>query len=129
MAQVKIYGRRDRLQAVRSQLSDTIHGCLVSAFGLPPEKRFQRFFALDDGDFIYPEDRSERYTIIEIVMFEGRSAAAKKELIHSLFAALEKDLSIPPQDVEIVMIESPRANWGIRGKPGDELALNYKVDV
>lgn len=129
MAQVKVYGRTAHLEAVKAQLSESIHACLVAAFGLPVEKRFQRFFALDGDDFIYPNDRSERYTIIEIVLFEGRSTAAKKRLIELLFATLDAGVGIPPQDVEIVMIESPRVNWGIRGKPGDELTLPYDVDV
>jgi phenylpyruvate tautomerase PptA (4-oxalocrotonate tautomerase family) len=33
-----------------------------------------------------------------------------------------------PQDVEITIHESPKENWGIRGKPGDELSLSYKVE-
>ena len=129
MAQVKIYGRRAHLDRVRDRLSAAIQACLVAAFGLPPEKRFQRFIALDDGDFIYPADRSDQYTIIEIVMFDGRSPAAKKQLITLLFERLQADAGIAPNDVEIVMLEAPRANWGIRGKPGDELTLTYTVEV
>lgn len=129
MAQIKIYGRRDHLHSRRRQLSDAIHACLTAEIGLPEEKRFQRFIALEVDDFVYPADRSERYTIIEISMFEGRSAEAKKGLIRALFAKLEEACGIAPQDVEITIFETPRANWGIRGQPGDELGLNYKVDV
>jgi 4-oxalocrotonate tautomerase family enzyme len=106
-----------------------IHGCLVSALQLPTEKRFQRFFPLDAADFVYPADRSEQYTIIEISMFEGRSVEAKKELIRSLYSQLSAELNIQPQDVEITIFETPRHNWGIRGLPGDELGLGYKVEV
>lgn len=28
----------------------------------------------------------------------------------------------------IVLIETPRHDWGIRGMPGDELNLNYTVE-
>ncbi|MFZ5900336.1 hypothetical protein ACUM6F_03305 [Desulforudis sp. DRI-14] len=38
-------------------------------------------------------------------------------------------VGIAPQDLEITIFETPQGNWGIRGKPGDELALNYKVQV
>ena len=31
--------------------------------------------------------------------------------------------------VEITIYETPRGNWGIRGVPGDELMLGYKVEV
>jgi hypothetical protein len=37
--------------------------------------------------------------------------------------------SLKADDLEITIFETPRANWGIRGKPGDELALGYRVDV
>lgn len=36
---------------------------------------------------------------------------------------------ISVNDVEITIFETPKENWGIRGLPGDELALNYKVEV
>jgi phenylpyruvate tautomerase PptA (4-oxalocrotonate tautomerase family) len=129
LAQVKIYGLKTHLEPIKERLSDTIHDCLMSALQLPVEKRFQRFFLLGAGDFVYPPDRSEQYTIIEISMFEGRSVEAKKELIRTLFRRLETEFGISPQDVEITIFETPRHNWGIRGVPGDELGLTYKVEV
>src|SRR5438045_3902220 len=101
MAQVKIYGLREHLAPIKGTLSDVIHACTVEALQLPVEKRFHRFFLLDPSDYLFPADRSERYTIIEISMFEGRSAETKKQLIRLLFAQLHKELRIPPQDVEI----------------------------
>ncbi len=129
MAQIKIYGRHDHIGEIRSVLSDAIHACAVEALGLPEDKRFHRFIALDAGDFIHPADRSERYTIIEISMFEGRTIAAKKRLIRLLFERLESACGIAPQDVEITIFETPRHNWGIRGMPADELTLGYTVET
>ena len=80
-------------------------------------------------DFYYPPDRSEQYVIIEIVMFEGRSVEAKKRLIGLLFEQIREQLGIPANDVEIVMFDLPKHNWGIRGLPGDELTLSYKTDL
>jgi phenylpyruvate tautomerase PptA (4-oxalocrotonate tautomerase family) len=62
-------------------------------------------------------------------MFEGRSEEAKKQLIRLLFTRLQAEVGIAPQDVEVTIFETPRQNWGIRGQTGDELALNYRVDV
>ena len=62
-------------------------------------------------------------------MFEGRSAEAKRNLIKALFISIQQNCGIEPQDVEITIFETPKANWGIRGMPGDELTLNYKVNV
>src|ERR1700749_1471333 len=101
MAQIKIYGLKDHLGPVKEKFSDVLHACAVEALQLPAEKRFHRFFLLDPTDFFFPSDRRSRYTIIEISMFEGRSVEAKKQLIRLLFARLQEELLIPPQDVEI----------------------------
>lgn len=129
MSQIKIYGQKSHIEQHRQVLSDTIHACVVEALAYPPDKRFHRFIPLEPENFIYPADRSERYTIIEISMFEGRSAEAKKGLIRLLFARLAAEADIAPNDVEITIFETPRHNWGIRGLPGDELGLNYRVEV
>lgn len=96
MAQIKIYGRRDFLAERKRAISDTLHSCAVAGLGLPADKRFHRFIALEAEDFIHPTDRTE--------------------------------LGISPQDVEITIHESPKENWGIRGKLGHELVLNYQVE-
>ena len=128
MAQILIYSHRENLAGRKKSISDVLHGCVTSALGLPQDKRFHRFISLEQDDFVHPADRSSQYTILEISMFEGRSGETKKLLIKSLFSRFEHDLGIAPQDLEITIQETPKANWGIRGKPGDELALSYKVE-
>lgn len=128
MSQVRIYGHREPLATRRKAISDAVHACLMDALGLPETKRFQRFFPMDAEDFVHPADRSEAYTIIELSMFSGRSSEAKRRLIRLLFERLE-GIGIAPRDVEITIFESPAADWGIRGRCGDELALDYDVKV
>jgi phenylpyruvate tautomerase PptA (4-oxalocrotonate tautomerase family) len=129
MAQIKIYGLRDHLAPLRDRLSDAIHACVVEALEYPPDKRAHRFFLLDREDLRAPAGRTERYTIIEVSLFEGRSVEAKKRLFRLLFERLERECGITPLDVEVTLTETPRHNWGIRGLPGDELALDYRVGV
>lgn len=129
MAQIKIYARRSLLEEGRPLISQAIHAAVVSALQCPPDKKFHRFFPMDDSDFIHPTDRSERYTIIEVSMFEGRSEATKRGLIQALFDNLKHMASIKPQDVEITLFETPRVHWGIRGMNGEDLALGYAVKV
>jgi len=129
MAQVKVYGLLQHLLPVRAALSDAIHAAVVAAFAYPVEKRFHRFLHLEPGDFVFPADRTERYTIIEISVFEGRSVEAKKALIRDLYARIPAAAGIAPQDIEITIVETPRHAWGIRGMPGDEVGLGYKVEV
>jgi phenylpyruvate tautomerase PptA (4-oxalocrotonate tautomerase family) len=129
MAQVKIFGLRRSLQNSRAAISQAIHLSVMEALEYPAEKKFHRFIALDEEDFIYPKDRSERYIIIEISIFEGRSIEAKKMLIRLLYERIPQLSGISAQDIEITIFETPRHSWGIRGMPGDEVGLNYKVEV
>jgi phenylpyruvate tautomerase PptA (4-oxalocrotonate tautomerase family) len=129
MSQIKIFGLRSSLSPAIRQISDVIHSCVVDALQYPQDKRAHRFFPLERDEFYYPPGRSERYTIIEFSMFEGRTVEAKKKLIRLLFERFESVLGIGPNDVEITIFETPMHNWGFRGLPGDEHALNYKVNI
>ncbi|MBV1871060.1 MAG: tautomerase family protein [Gammaproteobacteria bacterium] len=129
MAQIKIYGLKSNLDENKLAISASIHDAVMSALEYPPEKKFHRFISLEPSEFIYPSDRSEKYIIVEISMFEGRSIEAKKNLIKGIYSNINKQTDITSQDIEITIFETPKANWGIRGLPGDELALGYKVEV
>ncbi len=127
MAQVKIYGNRSVWGARRAEMSDAIHAALVGAWQLPDSKRFHRFVLLDDGDLVAP--RSPAYLVVEIIAFPGRSPEAKRALIRAMYDDVAPALGLDADDLELVIIESPRENWGIRGQAGDELALTYRVEV
>lgn len=129
MGQIKIYGVKDRLNPIKETLSNIIHSCMVEALEYPADKKFHRIFPMDQEDFYFASERTEAYTIIEISMFEGRTVETKKKLLKLLFHRINSELSISPQDVEVTIFETPKHNWGIRGLPGDELKLSYKVNV
>ncbi|MEB7641995.1 tautomerase family protein [Acinetobacter pittii] len=129
MSQVKIYANEQTIMQYRELLSHAIHQALIEELKYPVEKRFQRFISLKPGNFIYPSDRSQHYIIIELSMFAGRSPATKKQLIQTLFRNIHEQCRISPQDIEITIFETPKENWGIRGKNADELLLNYQVNV
>lgn len=128
MAQFKVYGRDDVLRPLRTPLSDTLHAAAVDVLGLPESKRFHRFFPMTAEDFPTPDGRSERYTIIEVLMFAGRTTATKKAFYQRLYRDFADQLGIEPTDLEITVVETPRHDWGIRGQAGDELALTYRVE-
>jgi hypothetical protein len=129
MAQIKIFGLRQTLEPIKHDLSDVIHSCIVEALSFPTDKRFHRFFLMDESDFYYAQDRSTRYLILEISMFEGRSVEVKKRLFNFLYQRIGAKFGIAANDLEITIFETPKHNWGIRGKPGDELALDYSVEI
>jgi hypothetical protein len=128
VVQAKIYGLKEYLEPIKPQLFDVIHSCIMEALQYPADKRCHRFFALEKADFFYPVGRTERYTIIEFSMIEGRTVAAKKQLIRLMFERAQS-LGISTQDLEMTIFETPKHNWGFRGLPGDEHDLNYKIEV
>lgn len=76
-----------------------------------------------------PSGRSRSYTIIEINMILGRTKETKKNLIKMLFDRFKSELEIEPMDLEVQILESEACNWGFRGMNGDEIKLNYSVNV
>ena len=129
MAQIKVYGIDTHLNSIKEQLSDVIHSCVVEALEFPEDKRFHRFFPMKKEDVFYPNSRSRAYTIIEIMMIEGRTVETKKRLIRLLFERIRKELGIQAVDIEIVIQEAPSYQFGFRGMTGDEMLLDYKVEI
>jgi len=129
MAHIKIFGNKKFLQGKKEKISEEIHKAVVMAFQYPKDKKFHRYFDMEEENFIYPKDRSEKYLIIEISIFEGRSNEAKRTLIREIYKNLKNSWGIEGIDIEITISETPKVNWGIRGLVGDELELNYKVEV
>jgi len=129
MAQVKIYGLKESIKGRQEFFSQVIHQTIVKTLLLPKEKRFHRYILLEREDFIFPDDKTDNYMIIEILMMSGRKSETKKQLIKALFDNIERQLSIAKNDIEICIIESDASNWGFRGMSGDEIKLNYPVSV
>lgn len=127
---IVVYGIKEKLNPIKSKLSDVIHGCMQSVLGMPEDKRAHRFVPLERDDFYYPGGRSDAYTVIEINMMAGRKPQTQKDLIKALFLEIESQLGVAPIDVEITIKEQQPYQWGFRGIIGDEANdLRYKVNV
>jgi len=127
---IVVYGIKERLNPIKTRLSDVIQHCMTQVLGLPEDKRAQRFIPLDAADFYYPGGRSDRYTVIEINMMAGRRPDTQKALIKALFSTIEAELNIAPIDIEITIKEQQPYQWGFRGMTGDEVKnLSYRVNV
>jgi hypothetical protein len=127
---ILIYGIKEKLNPIKAQLSDVIHGCMMSVLGMPVDKRAHRFIPMEKDDFYYPGGRTDAYTVIEITMMTGRKAETQKKLIKALFNEIESKLSISPIDLEITIKELPTHAMGFRGMTGDEANdLTYKINV
>ncbi len=130
MPQAKIFGIREHLVPIREALSDAVNESIAEAFQFPRERRLQRFFPMDREDFIYPDhERSERYIIIEISTFAGRSKETLKELVNQIYRRVPPVTGLDLRDIDVIITEQPRHAWGLMGEPGDEIKLTYKVNV
>ena len=89
---IVVYGIRGKLNPIKAQLSDLIHGCMRSVLGMPEDKRAHRFIPMEREDFYFPGGRSDSYTVIEINMMAGRKIEIQKALIKSLFKEIECQL-------------------------------------
>jgi phenylpyruvate tautomerase PptA (4-oxalocrotonate tautomerase family) len=129
MPLVKIETRRGLSPDEKKAVFDAVHDALVAAFRIPPGDRHQRIVEYDPEDFEIPPGKGERYMIVEIDAFAGRSVDAKRLLYKEIVTGLDR-VGIPPTDVLIVVRDAARENWGIRGgQAGSDVDLGFDVDI
>jgi phenylpyruvate tautomerase PptA (4-oxalocrotonate tautomerase family) len=129
MPLVQIEVGKGRSAADMGRLLQAVHDALVEAFGIPDDDRTQRLIEHDPDHFEIPPGHSDRYTLVEITAFPGRSPEAKRNLYRAIVARLG-EVGVPPEDVSIVLHEPAMENWGIRGgRSADEVDLGFRVDV
>jgi hypothetical protein len=82
-----------------------------------------------EGTVLQPAEVGDRFTMIKVEMFAGRSLDAKRKLYNSIVDRLG-DVGVPGIDVLIVLNEIPMTDWGIEGGvPACDLDVGFKVDV
>jgi len=129
MPLVKIETRKSWNESQRKWIMEAIHSAMREALKIPENDRDIRFQEYHPEDFQISPDKTEKYILIEISMFTGRTLKAKKDLYQGIVTNLGK-LGILANDVFIVLHEVPLENWGIRGGiPASEVDLGFKVDV
>ena len=79
--------------------------------------------------FEIPPGKRERFTLVEVTMFAGRSLDAKRRLYRAVVRNLGR-LGVPASDVLTVLHGVPLENWGIRGgTPASDVDLGFEVGV
>jgi 4-oxalocrotonate tautomerase family enzyme len=110
---------------------EAIHAALVEGFKIPTEDRCVRLLTYEPHAFICSPKlaQPDRYTVVTVTAFAGRSLEAKRNLYRGVVERLDR-LGIPPNHVKIILNEVPQDNWGLRGgKPASEVDLGFKVEV
>jgi Tautomerase enzyme len=108
---------------------DAIQSALHEALKIPEWDRTLRLVEHPPSHFAVPPGRGEKFTLVEVTMFSGRSRAAKRALYQAIVRNLAA-LDVPPLDIKITLIETPPENRGLRGgMPASEIDLGFKIDV
>lgn len=103
----------------------------MSCFAIPVEDRNLRFVVHEPHRFfVLPHrEHSDRATLVTIDCFAGRSLAVKRALYAQIVERLG-GLGVPPEDVTVLLRETPRADWGIRGgQAASDVDLGFDVEV
>ncbi len=129
MPNVTIEVRRKYTPADEENIIAAVHAALMDGLKTPEWDKTIRLITHEPHRFAVPPGRSDRYTLIDVDLFSGRSIEAKRALYQALVRNLEK-LGIPPDHITVLLRESGAENWGIRGGvPASEVDLGFKVDV
>ena len=113
----------------RQRLFQAVHDALMEAFEIPDEDRSQRIIEHEPENFEIPAGSSDRYTLIEITAFPGRSAEAKRNLYRALVQRLA-DIPVDPMDISVVVLEPTLESWGVRGgQSAADIDLGFSLDV
>jgi phenylpyruvate tautomerase PptA (4-oxalocrotonate tautomerase family) len=77
---------------------------------------------------IIPPRHSDRYTIVTITMFHGRTLDTKRRLYQNLVTELAQ-LGVPGDDVQVVGHEPPVENWSRAGIPASETDPGFTINI
>jgi phenylpyruvate tautomerase PptA (4-oxalocrotonate tautomerase family) len=129
MPLVTIETRRGLPAGTKKALFDGVHRALVECFKIPDRDRAQRMIEYAPEDFEIPADRGERFSIVTLTVFAGRSLDAKRALYRNIVDRFEA-AGVPRKDVFIVLQEVPVENWGLRGGvAGCDIDFGFKIGV
>jgi phenylpyruvate tautomerase PptA (4-oxalocrotonate tautomerase family) len=130
MPLVKVEIIQGKSPEYKRAILDGIHSALVTAFKIPVDDRNQRLYELSGENFEKRSTKSDKFTLIEITAFKGRSYEAKELLYSEIAKNLMQNPGIKGDDILIVLNEQPLENWGVYGgKPADKIDVGFKIDI
>jgi hypothetical protein len=117
------------LEGEQAAFLDAVHQSVVQALATPADEPLARLIEHPTANYIIPHSAGNRFTRIEIVLFQGRSLQAKRDLYQAMVRNL-RPFRVPPADVKIVLIEIPSGNVGFRGgQAACDVDLGYVLGV
>lgn len=118
-----------RSAAEKRTLMEAVQNAIAATLKLPPQDRNLRLSVHGKGEWLLPEGKSDKYVLVEIMLFAGRTPETKSALFAAIVEALEAQ-GVARDDVFLILSEQPRENVGIRGGiRADLVELGYTVTV
>ncbi len=129
MPVARIEVRKSRPTEEVAALMEAVYQAQREALKVPEGDRQIRYIEHKPEHFAVPPGKTENYTLVEIVLFPGRTLDAKRHLYKSIVRRFG-EMGIEPYDVFIILYEPPLENWGIRGGlPASEVDLGFNLNV
>jgi len=121
--------RRQYSRDEETAIIEAVRAGMMAALKVPHWTTLVRLFVHEPHRFVGPQDKGDRYTLVSIDCFIGRSAETKR----ALYQAIVQNLGlcgIPADHIKVLVREAPRENWAIRGGlPASDVALEYDVNI
>ena len=129
MPLARIEVRKSRPAEEVAALVEAVYQAQREALKVPDGDRQIRYVEHKPEHFAVPPGKTENYTLVEIVLFPGRTLDAKRHLYQSIVRRFGA-IGIAPTDVFIVLHEPPLDNWGLRGGvAASEIDLGFDLNV
>src|SRR6185369_3450967 len=128
MPVAKIEVRRSRPDLEVQAMIEAVYQAQREALKVPEGDRQIRYIEHRPEHFAVPPGKSENYTLVEFILFPGRSLEAKRHLYQALVRRFG-EMGIDATDIFIVLQDPPLENWGIRGVPASEIDLGFNLRV
>lgn len=115
MSLVKIEIIKGKSLEYKKTVLDAVHVALENAIQIENWDRFRRLYEIEDDLFERSESKTDKFTMIEITMFPGRTKEQKSKLYKEIVKELNQRLGIELTDIFIVINEPANENWGLAG--------------
>ena len=113
---VQIHLAKHFTDAVKKQISLTVHECLIEHFKIPADDYFHVVHALAPGHILYPDSymgipHTNNLLYIHITARSGRTPETKRALYRAIATKIAERMPISIDDVIIILAENTSENW------------------
>jgi phenylpyruvate tautomerase PptA (4-oxalocrotonate tautomerase family) len=99
--------------AWKQALLQGVCAAVVEALDVPRERVTVRVVETPDDCVDVPDCRSDRYTFVEVIMYEGRDPEKKRSLVTEIRRRLAKDPGIEASEVAVLIRDSTVADLDV----------------